>query len=463
MTQQDATFNYGHSRQVAGREMSTVDAFLEHRSRDRSSDLILKSSEWKKDGKLDLWLHTRSPIAAIWSHSLWRIGELTTDGKKERAVFFTKWNCHDPEEVLKRQYKRRADGSRVTPPEHDPFCKMIEAVRAEVVAGTIRWTDPILKFEGDDRSKTIIVRAGDFWGAFSSKDLSEEEIASMRREGIKKADAWKTALPAKCSYIFVAVDDAHIEAGARILIEGEAIGKKMQKAIRDEMERQGSKELGNPLKNPYLFRWTFDDAKDFADKYDVRVLGKKPSDEVLEIIRDEDPPDTSDQVAPGDIDELRTVVEAHWVADRAVRDRVLQAAFGAKDPAAAPSGEKIEEDRFDCDHCGAKEAMGVEDLECPKCNAAYVILGQGEDAHAVLSSRPCTGCKAQIVLPGISGPGKFGDNVACPQCGAIHHEDNTVDNDGTRVEWFFVQPPKVDPPTVPAKTVEEPKPARRRR
>jgi len=456
----ETSFNFGANRTVAGSEMD-VDGFLNHRSRDRSGDTILRSSEWKKEGKLDLWLHTKSRIAAVWRHSFWRIVERTDKetNKKEKIVVFSPWNCHEDEQVLKRQFKRRADGTRVVPPECCPFDKLAEAVRMMAVRGEIRWTDPILKFEGDDRSQTTLVRAGDFWGAFSSGDLSEEEIGQMRRAGVAKRDAWKTSLVPKCSYVFCGADDANLGDGPRILIEGEALGRAMQRAIEREIERHGSKELGNPFKHPVLFRWTFDDSKDFSDKYDVRVLGKQPSDEVLAVIRDAEPPDTSDEVARGDVDELRALLESH-----ALVKLPLDACFPARDaasaqpkPAASPSAPAGIEgsERYDCDHCGGKEVMSIDDLACPKCGANYGQITEDGGQSTVLFTRPCTACKEQIALPGRGAPGTFGDHVKCSQCGAEHFEERG-ENDGP-VEWFFVEPKAPEGPK------EEPKPAARRR
>jgi rubredoxin len=461
----EASFNYGHSRTVAGREMD-VDGFLTHRSRERSGGAVLRSSEWKKDGKLDLWLHTGTRIASVWRHSFWRVVERTDKEtrKTEKVVVFSPWNCHEDEEVLRRQYKRRADGARQAPPERCPFDKLSEAIRAMAVRGEIRWTDPVLKFEGDDRSQTVIVRAGDFWNAFGSKDLSEEEIAQLRRVGVNRRDAWKTALMPKCSYLFVAADDANLADGARILIEGEALGRAMQRAIEGEIDRHGSKELGNPFKNPYMFRWTFDDSKDFADKYGAKVIGKKPTDEVLAVIRDAEPPDTSDELAFGDVDELRALLEAH-----ALLKLPLDACFPPRDPASAQkNGAKADEGsdadgdlplRFDCDHCGAKEVMGEDDFECPKCGAEYEVV----DGNTVLGARPCLSCKAPVALPGVRAPGKFGDHVKCAKCGAEHFEEHgerdakAPADTPLPVNWFIVEAKPVEP------LKEEPKPVRRRR
>lgn len=460
----ETSFNFGANRTVAGREMD-VDDFLGHRSRDRSSNVLLRSSEWKKEGKIDLWLHTGTKIASVWRHSFWRVVEREDKEtkRKEKVVVFSPWNCHEDEQTLKRQYKRRTDGTRVVPPERCPFDKLAEEVRGMVKRGELRWTDPVLKFEGDDKSQSVLVRAGDFWNAFGSKDLDQDEIGQLRRAGVDRRNAWKTALLAKCSYLFVAVDDTDLAAGARILIEGEALGRAMQKAISEKMEEafelHKDKLLGNPFKNPYLFRWTYDDAKDFADKYGAKAFMKKPSDEVLAIIRDAEPPDTSDELAFGDVDELRALLETH-----AVVKLPLDACFPPRDPVGTQEKPKDSPpsldgpERFDCDHCGAKEAMTIDDLACPKCNATYGQIQDGEGVATVLFTRPCTACKAQIALPGTGAPGAFGEHVKCGQCGAEHFEEHgepRIEGGALPVEWMYVEVK----PEIPK---EEPKPAARR-
>ena len=431
------SFNYGQNKHDSGAAMSDVDDFLKHRSRDRASDLIVR---WKDDGQVQLWLATRAPIFSVWRHPWFRIVESEKEGRKERIVIPSPWGCHDSEDTAKKQYKRRPDGTRIAAPEC-PFDKLAEALKAEVDAGRLSWVEPIIKFEGDDRSKAVIIRPGDFWGAFSAKDLSDDEIASLRRAGVNRKEAWKSALPAKCSYVFVAAVDDDLASGLKLFVEGEAVGRKMQKAIRDEMDRQGTKDAGNPFKNPYMFRWSFDDKRDFADKYDIKVIGKRLSDEILAVIQSE-PPDTSDVTAAGDADELRASIEKHALYSMGpLLDRV----FGASESrtqvpkdapvekseakATEPAAKKIEP-LYECDHCN-KVTLGEEDRKCSNCGAEYALVGVGAEARVVLSSRPCTACKTPISLPA-----KIGEKVPCPKCGEKHHEEEKKDGDNVSYEWF---------------------------
>jgi hypothetical protein len=468
------TFNHGANRHVAGAEHD-IDGFTRHRTSSRASDLIIKNDDWKKGG-IRLWLHTRAPIVSVWHHQFFKVIEKRED--KSRLPIFFKWNCWEAESVNVDRFKRRRDGSRTNPPCQCPKCKLIELVREAVAGRVIRWTDEVLKFEGDNRADTKLIRAGDFWGAFSSRDLDEDDVADLRRAGVDRKEAWKTALTPKCDYVFCAADADNLGDGCRIIVPPGIMGERMQDAIVREQKRSG-KDKGNPLKNPYLFEWSYDDrAKMPKDAYRVDVLGTSPTDEVLKIIRDTDPPDTSDLVAWGDADELRALLEAHALLPAAIWIPMLDKAFpvrddapkggpapvrdGAKDaPATAgappvgtskaepdkPPPPPAKEELFDCEHCGAEEVMRATDFDCPKCSAKYVEVGEGEAKATVLGYRPCLSCTTLVAIPGVGGVGKAGDRVKCQKCGAEHFE-----NGEDPPAWVMVEQPK-----------EEPKPAARRR
>jgi hypothetical protein len=336
----DTSFNHGANRHVAGAEHD-IDGFTRHRTSSRASDLIIKNDDWKKGG-LRLWLHTKAPIASVWHHQFFKVIEKRED--KAKLPIFFKWNCWEDEKVNVDRFKRRRDGSRTNPPKDCPFCLLIEEVRLAVASRALRWTDEILKFEGDNRADTKLIRAGDFWGAFSSRDLDDDEIADLRRAGVNRNEAWKTALTPKCEYVFCGADDDNLGDGCRIIVPPGIMGERMQDAIVREQKRNG-RDKGNPRLNPYLFEWTHDDrAKVAKDSYRVDVLGKAPTDEVLKIIRDTEPPDTSDLIAWGDADELRALLEGHSVLDARLWIPMLDKAFPTRadspkgDPAPAREG-----------------------------------------------------------------------------------------------------------------------------
>lgn len=465
----NANFNFGHIKNNAGQALGGIDDFAGHRTRDSRGDTVIKGKEWRDAGKIDLWLMRDAPIAiAVWRHRFYRVIEKRAEeGKRgERIVVPANFNCHEREEVLKKQFRRRQDGSRLVPPERCPFDKLAELVREMCVDGKLSWVEPVLKFEGDDRTKAVILHAGDFWNAFGSNDLSQEEIAEVRRAAApSKRDAWKSALLAKCSYIYTVVEDAHPELGGRIAVEGEGLTSAMQRAIAKRAEEVGSSAAADPRKNPILIRWKYDDrAKNPRDTYDVVLVSRPPSEEIAAAIAGE-PPDLSDELALGDVDELRALFEAHQLVKLP-----LDKAFPARDPAAAqPRGQGTQdkdpppaEELADCDFCRAEKVMTADETTCPKCGAIYGEFGEPDDSglRALgVVAMPCLACKAPVPLPGWGGnPGKIGDEVACPNesCKAPHRE--VVEGDASRWERVAL---KGEVEGEPAKPVRAPRRAGR--
>ena len=57
--------------------------------------------------------------------------------------------------------------------------------------------------------------------------------------------------------------------------QGKIVGDKLKRAIRKELDRdRKDRDRGNPIKNPYPFRFLYDDSEQFDDKYDVDVLAE---------------------------------------------------------------------------------------------------------------------------------------------------------------------------------------------
>lgn len=435
-----------------------VDAFLDHTASGGGSGTAY-FRKWKKAGKATVWLHRHAGFVVKWAHGWPRFVELTDRDTGEKRVEVwsgSSWNCHEDELVLKRQNFRTPDDERETPPRSCPHCKLIEEVRRLVADGSLQLWDPIFRFEGSQEQFDVVLTAGGIYNAFKTQgngSLSDREVAECRKHGIRFDDVWKENAKARCGYTFVVVDNARPENGVQIADEREALGQKMQRAIRDEIDRNGGGErgkmLGNPLRTPYPFLWGYDERASFSERYRVVALtAGEPAltDEIRELI-ESDPPDLARHLAPGNAAVLRADMERSALvkfdfdaifkdvettqdatepdddpdnpltdAIRDVKaDRVPEVGRGKTEPAPAP------EDVFECDHCGG--ALKGTDFVCPHCGAKY-------DDNGVIVSRPCLKCKTQIDTV-------QGDRFICEKCATIHE----VKDD----EWVTVEPEKAAP------------------
>lgn len=307
---------------MSGRTMS-LDDFMNHNPRSGGGGGgFLKS--WKKDGQLLGWLHTIAYPVPFYNHPIPRVREVEEDGEKVLKIWGDRWGCHEPEEVVKKQYFRdKKTGKRDVPPTVCPVDMLIEWVYGEVQAGRLDWLEPVFRWEaGSDK---LIVTAGGMYNAFRSKDITREQKAQMRRAGIRADEAWNQNFQARLQYLIHLVDDAHPDNGVQKTFEGAALGNKLRKAIADEMKRQG-RERGNPSLNPYPFQFEYDDSKDFDERYDVIAMSnKQPSEEVRKLITSElKEPDRD--VQPGDCWSLRANLEEHAVLKDIPWDRIFAAA-----------------------------------------------------------------------------------------------------------------------------------------
>ena len=118
---------------MAGVKEFTVEEFLKHETRGRS-DFV--GSDWKKEGYIDVWLHTRRPFGMVWQHGIPRID--TKDdpetGRTQRKVFGGSYKCLEEESTLKDMYFRdKVTLERKTPPEICPICRLVEHVHMMVI------------------------------------------------------------------------------------------------------------------------------------------------------------------------------------------------------------------------------------------------------------------------------------------------------------------------------------------
>jgi hypothetical protein len=317
-----------------------VDDFLNHRTRAGGGAYL---SSWKKDGSgsIDVWLHCELFSAPCWNHPVPHLVELERDGEKELVPIAQRWVCHESEELLKRQffYEKggERDGEREMPPVLCPMDMVIEEVRRLYRSGKIGWTDPVFEWRGTRES--LVVLAGGIDGSFGSKDLSREQLRALRVADVKRNGpdgAYKQNLRAKLNYLFCLVDANDVEAGLQKAFEAKALGEKLKKAIRDEIKRARSRQdpegrQGNPTVNPYPIEWTYDDSKDFDEKYDVLCKTREqPTERILQLIRGP-APNVDHDLEPGNCFSLRVELEEHCVLKKGLLDfdRCFEAAAKA--------------------------------------------------------------------------------------------------------------------------------------
>lgn len=372
-----------------------LDEFLGHSSTARGNGGG-KIVNWRKKEppQIDTWLHTKSPIVAVWRHGWPRIAEIDRDGTKTREVWGGTFNCWESEDVLRKQYRRADDGSRIMPPSTCPICLMIEWVRTEVAAGRLSWVEPLFKFEGDDADKATIITAGGLYNAFGG-DLSRQEIADLRRAGIRRDEAWKQNMMAKCSYVFAIVDHEDPSKGVQTAVETTALGDAVKRVIRDQIDSLGAVE-GHPFRTPYAIRWQYRPKEvEFSKKYHALAMPRLAcSAEIRDLIENSPPPDLSAIINRGNAVALHAAMAAHALVDLPL-DRFFAAAEGAsqlpapraQDPAPAPTpaarrkppvkAEPVAPvyppgtDTLPCDECGA--VMAATDATCWKCGAQYEV------------------------------------------------------------------------------------------
>lgn len=395
-------------------EFNSIDDFLNHKGNSgRSGGRFLR--DWKANGKIDIWLHTRRLPLAIWQHRFPRL--FVREDKETREVdkFFSTlqaWNCWEDESVLRAQWKRNVDGTREVPPRACPLCRLIEHIRLAVDRGDIAMSDPVFEFRGStDPDKDRVVHAGGIAGLFTDK-LSNEDKNALKKRGIFMSEAWKETSLAKLSYIFCVVDHAHPELGVQIDVETQLVGDKVKAVIVDQMESKPTPDLGNPMITPYCIQLRYSkDEVAFAKRYHARPLERNQLNDQIEALIRSEPPDLSHQTRPFSAAMLRSVCEQYAVMDLpwdeifegaeeydrkhqareeagrndedAAEDpeEILKNSIGPKEargetsrrqikpPSPPPSSPAVE--TVPCDRCHAP--MGLDQAKCGKCGAEYEV------------------------------------------------------------------------------------------
>lgn len=401
-----------------------LEAFLNHNKDAGSRNRF----DWKKEGKATVWLSTRAaPAYVCWNHPFLMLDTVKDkDSGEEKVILrYPRFVSPDPEPVNASQYFRQENDRLKIPPRLDPFLLLREYLRHEadhipLDAVVFEWTNP--------KDGEVIQ-----WRRGHLARLVDRTKASMFH-----------SLDTKLEYYFVVCNDDDPAAGLAIVNGTKLLGDKMKEAIGREMESNG--DQGNPLKNPYAFRWTFDkNASSPMKSYDAFRYNKaRLTDAIREAITSPDFPDPSPdcEVRPGDKAKLRAAMEdaaridlpwdrlfvpgwddeggdsfnyghnaAPPPADRPAEVRT-QPATEASTPASAgrPRRKKAapppEPERIQCDDCDYM--MLPTDTKCAKCGAEYEVDTADTASPAPAQTRSGT---------------QVGNSDKCWSCGGVVEGD----------------------------------------
>lgn len=389
---------------MAGIEMGMED-FLGHKPTEGNNAKFMDNWKKREPPVLNMVFHTKAAFIAVYQHNWPRIVTREKDGVQSTEVWGGNYNSWEVDAVNKAQRQRdRQTGKRSTPPTVCPMALMLERVYQGIRNNEIDWTDSLFKFEGDDPDKARILHAGGMVGMFQQRDMSDKKKSEMRAAGIYQKDAWQENVMAKCNYLFAIADVDNPGNGVQLLQETTLVGD----CIKGEMTKQckqydpAERWKGNPLKNPYIIQLEYyPNEKEFQKKYTATAMPAKSIPADIASAIQSDPPDMQGPCKRGDIVELRTSMETHYIgpADFLDFDEIFGPAEallaeeakerGEEPPApSAPEspettvGEQVaeakkaveaaaapDEETEPCPTCGFDLAMDA--TECPKCGARF--------------------------------------------------------------------------------------------
>ena len=294
--------------------MVNIDGFLNHRSSDRGAYL----TKWKATGKVNTWLHTGSLPMSVWRHGgIPRIvvKENKQTGDAVRHVWSGDHVCHEPEDVLKAQYRHDDDGKRTVPPQYCPICRLVEYCRHMCKSGRWDWLDKVFRFEADDPDETLTLFAGALWMTRRDfDDLEKDDVRKAKDAGLViggkgGGEAWKQNAYAGLKYLFLVVDDQHPESGVQKSFETSSLGDAVKDVITDARESKGV-EQGNPLIHPYCIQWLYNEREpDPKKKYHARVIENVELSPAIEQLITGPAPDVSRDIKPYNLAEMRAFLE----------------------------------------------------------------------------------------------------------------------------------------------------------
>lgn len=413
-------------------EPNTVDAFLQHRTTERSGAFL---KDWKKNTppKIDTWMSCRRMPIALWQHPFPKVVVRDVSGESKTEIWGGQYNCWETEDILKTQYHRNDDGSRRKFPKRCPQCRLVESVRDMIEEGQLDWLAKIFTFEGDDDKR--VIHAGGICGMFNDRDLEDEKKEQMKKAGIRLTvprggsgqAAWMENGYAKCSYLFLVVDNNNVAGGLQKTIVPSLLGDKVKEVVNDTISSLGDEE-GNPWMHPYAIQWEHRPSEtEFQKKYKARRMEKLPlTDEIAQLIRGE-VPDLSMDLAPFNMATMRAFLEKH-----ALIDLPWDFIFDVEKPAAAAKESPKPQGRpalpgGPARGAQARQPAPAADIPDEEPETVSSEAGEEEDECPACHKTEAGGCP-HFACDGLNGEGGCGEpmlesDAKCAACGFVYREE----------------------------------------
>lgn len=333
---------------------------------------------WKDEGSIVVWLHTRASIAyPRWSHPFIEYGTFKhkETGEEIPTLRFPRFVSQDSEVVHQSQYFRDESDRLQIPPILDPFLKLREWLRTECThpyeTVVFRWVHPN---PAPGRSAVIEWKRG-----------------NLARLVEKNQVTYSHTLDTKLEYFFVVVNDAEPGEGAQIVQVSKLLGSKMQEELKQQMKSNGVEE-GNPLVRPYAFIWEYNKTATPMKTYTAyRYNQAMMTPEIREAITSGDFPDPTPNTKPraGDKLRIRAAMEAaaqidlpwdllfpdSWVDEEQsseVNQQPTQQPTQSISSSAQPRRRrKRTVEMIPCDDC--RKSIPINATKCEFCGAEYEI------------------------------------------------------------------------------------------
>lgn len=203
--------------------------------------------DWRKDGKVTVFIHS---VGFVGRRSVWfpQLVETKKKGKKKISV---------------------EDTHVVLPPEDK--CPLKEFL-------------DYLKENDDIENDDVVFDLDGHYEVLKGDALNVREYA------------WKKSLKPSKEHIMAVVDTHNVEAGLQIVIAKPGLSRSIKRVISDKMddlEESGKdKDLGDPILNPYAFRFKYEEDETPNNMYSASESSQEMTDEIKELL-DSDPPDFS--------------------------------------------------------------------------------------------------------------------------------------------------------------------------